>query len=113
MKDPFEKFRKNKKNTDAPDASAETENDQGKDKYAFIKKIGRYFSPEPQREKVLRHEDFNAAGDSYYASVAVGYKITQRFLVLFLAIFLVFSFITNYREITFDNFFYLMKEFTL
>lgn len=116
MKFPFDKFKKNKNNINYADtSSAGDKNDGGaeeKDKYAFIKKVGRFFSPEPQREKVLRHEDFNAAGDSYYATVAVGYKITQRFLVLFLVVFLLFSFITNYREITFDNFFYLMKEFT-
>ena len=111
MKDPFNKFRKKKKdNIDAPESS--TGGDGTAEKVSFIKKIGSLFNPEPQREKVLRHEDFNAAGDSYYASVAVGYKIAQRLLVLFLAFFLLISFITNYREITFDNFFYLMKEFT-
>lgn len=112
MKNPFDKFRRNKNNINAPDSASGAEETNGNDKYAFLKKIGQFFSPEPQREKVLRHEDFNAAGDSYYASVAVGYKITQRFMALFLIIFLLFSLITNYREITFDNFFYLMKEFT-
>lgn len=111
MKNPFGK--KSNPNNESEEIFENGENTaKSNDKYAFVKKIGGYFSPEPQREKVLRHEDFNAAGDPYYASVSVGYKITQRFLILFLVVFLVFSFITNYREITFDNFFYLMKEFT-
>jgi len=125
MKFPFGKFgKKNKKVNNTPNESydgnsydtesqdTEESGSNGTKNYTFVQKIGRYFSPEPQKEKVLRQEDFNAAGDTYYASVAVGYKITQRFLVLFLAFFLVFSFVTNYREITFDNFFYLIKEFT-
>ena len=78
----------------------------------IIKKIGNMFNPEPQKEKVLRHEDFAAAGDTYYANVAVGYKITQRIFALILVIFLVFSLVTNFREITYDNFFYLLKDFS-
>ena len=110
MKNPFDK--KNKEYV-SDDASMDNENASEKSGGSlFFEKISRFFSPEPQREKVLRHEDFNSAGDPYYASVSVGYKITQRFLSLFLVIFLAFSFITNYKEITFDNFFYLIKEFT-
>lgn len=75
-------------------------------------KIKDFFSPQPQKEKVLRHEDFNAAGDVYYANVSVAYKITQRILVLILIIFLVFSLVTNFREITYDNLFYLFKDFS-
>lgn len=109
MKFPFGKKHKLNNNAEQADSASGASSD--KDKYGFIKKVGQYFSPEPQREKVLRDEDFNAAGDPYYASVSVGYKITQRFLALFLVFFLMFSFITNYKEITFDNLFYLMKEF--
>ena len=28
--------------------------------------MGSLFNPEPQKEKVLRHEDFNGAGDVFY-----------------------------------------------
>lgn len=78
----------------------------------ILKKISKFFSPEPQKEKVLRHEDFKAAGDTYYATVSAGYKISQRILILILTVFLVFSLITNFREITYDNFFYLIKDFS-
>ena len=75
-------------------------------------KIGSFFDPEPQKEKVLRHEDFNAAGDVYYADVSVAYKIISRILWLFFVFFLVFSIITNHREITYENFYYLFKDFS-
>jgi hypothetical protein len=75
-------------------------------------KIGSFFDPEPQKEKVLRHEDFSAAGDVYYADVAVAYKIISRILWLFFVFFLVFSIITNHRDITYENFYYLFKDFS-
>ena len=78
----------------------------------FFSRVGRFFNPEPQKEKVLRHEDFNSAGDAYYATVAAGYKVSQRIIVLLLILFLVFSFVTNFNEITYDNFFYLLKDFS-
>lgn len=77
----------------------------------FFGKLGEFFNPEPQKEKVLRHEDFAAAGDTYYATVSAGYKISQRILIVILVIFLVFSLVTNFNEITFDNFFYMIKDF--
>ncbi len=79
---------------------------------SIARKIGSFFNPAPQREKVLRHEDFNAAGDVYYATVSAGYKVAQRILWLFFVFFMVFSIATNYKEITYDNFFYLVKDFT-
>ena len=78
----------------------------------FMKKVGNYFNTEPQKERVLRHEDFDAAGDVYYASVSAHYKVAQRIIVLFLAFFLIFSILTSYKEITYDNFYYLLKDFT-
>ena len=36
--------------------------------------ISTLFNPVPQKERVLRREDFNAAGDTYYATVSVAYK---------------------------------------
>ncbi|MBQ8848835.1 MAG: hypothetical protein IJ011_00715 [Clostridia bacterium] len=109
MKDPFRKFKK-KGNPDQDDSIGENVDEH---KFiTFAKKIGNYFNTEPQKEKVLRHEDFNAAGDVYYASVSAHYKVAQRVLVLLLVFFLVFSIITNFREITFDNFYYLIKDFT-
>ncbi len=77
---------------------------------AFSKKIGSFFDPEPQKEKVLRHEDFNAAGDVYYATVSAGYKVAQRILWLVFVVFMVISVVANYRSITYDNFFYLIKD---
>ncbi len=79
---------------------------------SVAKKIGEYFSTEPQKEKVLAHEDFDAAGDTYYANVSAHYKVAQRILFIFFVFFLVFSIITNFSEITYDNFYYLLKDFT-
>ena len=75
-------------------------------------KVGGFFDPEPQKQKVLSKEDFRGAGDVYFASVSAFYKVIERILWVLLAIFLVFSLITNYREITFNNFFYLLKDFS-
>ena len=79
---------------------------------SFLGKVKHFFSTEPQKEKVLRHEDFNAAGDVYYANVSAAYKVAQRILWLIFVAFMVISIITNYREITYDNFFYLIKDFS-
>ncbi len=98
------KFNFDKKNRDNTESISE--------KKGLFSKIGTFFSPEPQKEKVLRKEDFNGAGDTYYATVSAGYKISQRILILLLVLFLIFSFITNFREITYDNFFYLIKDFS-
>ncbi len=84
----------------------------GKGFLGFAKQIGRFFSPEPQKEKVLRQEDFQAAGDVYYANVSAGYKVAQRFLWLLFILFMVFSIFFHYKEITYDNFFYLMRDFS-
>ncbi len=107
MKLPFQKHEKKRKQ-DVTSEGTETISEAS----TFTAKIGRFFSPEPQKEKVLRHEDFNAAGDVYYATVSAGYRIAQRILWLLLVFFLVFSMLTNYQAITYDNFFYLIKEFS-
>jgi hypothetical protein len=101
MKFPFKK----KKNGDA-EASSESM------LFTVFGKIGDLFNPEPQKEKVLRHEDFNAVGDTYYASVSVRYKILERILIIVLAVFLTVSLISNFSLITYDNFFYLIKDFS-
>lgn len=75
-------------------------------------KIGNFFSHEPQKEKVLRQEDFHAAGDVYYASISAGYKVLQRFLWLLFVLFMAISVIVNYKVITYDNFFYLLRDFS-
>lgn len=80
--------------------------------FESFEKVGDFFNPEPQKERVLRHEDFNKAGDTYYASVSAFYKIAERLLWLVLAIFVLVSLATNYKEITYDNFFYLLKDFS-
>ena len=77
-----------------------------------IGKVGHFFSPIPQKEKVLRHEDFNAAGDVYYANVSAGYKVAQRFLWVIFVFFMAFSIMFHYKEITYDNFFYLIRDFS-
>jgi len=78
----------------------------------FMDKVSDMFNYEPQKERVLREEDFGAAGDVYYASVSAFYKVVERFLWLVLAIFMAFSLVTNYREITYNNFFYLIRDFS-
>ena len=100
---------KSKKNSEDKHAFTKKEGEEGG---RFFDKVGDYFNPEPQKERVLRHEDFNAAGDVYYASVSAFYKIAERLLWLVLAAFLAFSVVTNYKEITFENFFYLLKDFS-
>ena len=78
----------------------------------ILGKVGSFFDPEPQKERVLNQEDFRGAGDVYYASVSAFYKIAERLLWLVLAIFTAFSLATNYKEITYDNFFYLIRDFS-
>ena len=109
MKNPLEKLKEKFKN-----AEDNSSRDSGTGGFwtSTAKKIGNYFNTEPQKEKVLMHEDFDAAGDIYYASVSAHYKVAQRVLVVVLVLFLLISIITNYREITFDNFYYLIKDFT-
>ncbi len=75
-------------------------------------KLTCLFDPTPQKEKVLKYEDINRAGDTYYANVAVGYKISQRVTVLLMILFLTISLFTNFKDITYDNFFYLLKDFS-
>ncbi|MBE6545952.1 MAG: hypothetical protein E7668_00740 [Ruminococcaceae bacterium] len=106
MKLPFQKKKQKKK--EMPSNETEPMSNLS----SFSGKIGQFFNPEPQKEKVLRHEDFNAAGDVYYATVSAGYKVAQRILWLFFVFFLVFSILTNYQAITYDNFFYLIKDFS-
>ena len=75
-------------------------------------RVGGFFDPEPQKERVLSKEDFKGAGDVYFASVSAFYKVIERVLWVLLILFLVFSLLTNYKEITFNNFFYLLKDFS-
>lgn len=91
--------------------SQEKERFQSKRKKVFDK-VGGFFDPEPQKERVLSREDFKGAGDVYFASVSAFYKIFERILWVLLILFLVFSLTTNYKEITFNNFFYLLKDFS-
>ena len=65
----------------------------------FAGNLGRFFSPEPQKEKVLRQEDFQGAGDVYYATVSAGYKVAQRFLWLLFILFVIFSLLFHYKDI--------------
>ncbi len=101
MKKPFEK------------QNGEQDKESPKKRIAtYAEKVKSYFSTEPQKEKVLRHEDFSAAGDVYYAHVSASYKIIQRALVVILVVFILFSVLINRNEITYANFFYLIKDFS-
>ena len=88
-----------------------TENTDGAQE-GFLGKVGSFFDPEPQKERVLSKEDFKGAGDVYYASVSAFYKVAERLLWVILAVFMTFSLATNYKEITYNNFFYLLRDFS-
>ena len=40
-------------------------------------RVGGFFDPEPQRERVLSKEDFRGAGDVYFATVSAFYKVIE------------------------------------
>ena len=97
----FSLFNKNKDN-----------NQNSDNRFAkFSETVSKYFSAEPEKEKVLRYEDFDAAGDTYYATVSAWYKVLQRVFLVGLAIFSVVSVTVNFKNITYDNVFYLIKDF--
>ena len=123
FKDTFDKLKeaipkKDKKEARSASDKAEGKSTGAKEKLTKEKilnnfgKVGDFFNPEPQKERVLRHEDFNGAGDTYYANVSAIYKVAERLLWLILILFTVISLVTNYKEITYDNFFYLIKDFS-
>lgn len=110
--DKFDRFDENGRKRSKRRDHHRTDSDSEKRSFSQrVRRVGDLFRAETQKEKVLRHEDFNGAGDVYYANVAVGYKIAQRVLVLIFVVLLIFSIATNYREITYDNFYYLIKNF--
>ena len=82
------------------------------EKQKLSEKIGRFFHTETQKEKVLRYEDFDSAGDVYYAGVSAVYKVAQRALWLLFILFMILSITFNHSEITYDNFYYLIKDFS-
>ncbi len=87
--------------------SKETENDE---RILFSQRVRQFFSTEPLKEKVLQHEDFTAAGDEYYAHVSAAYKVAQRILWISFVCFLTLTIALNYQHITYDNFYYLIKD---
>lgn len=93
------------------DNKKENNGEKAKDKNAFFEKVAGFFSADPQKEKILRYEDFQSATDPYYATVSARYKVTQRVLALLLVIFLLFSIFTNIKEITYGNLFYFIRDF--
>ena len=95
---------KNKRN------KKENPKSSGDENKSFVKKLGRYFSTEPQKEKVLSREDFDGAGDVYYATVSAYYKVIERILAVVLVVFLLFSIIVNRKEITYENFYFLLRD---
>ena len=86
--------------------------DSGTEGQNLLGRVGSFFDPEPQKERVLNKEDFKGAGDAYYATVSAFYKISERLLWVILAVFMAFSLATNYKEITYSNFFYLLRDFS-
>ncbi len=109
VKNILDKFKKNKDTDTAQEQNGEQSREG---KRTFFGKVGDMFNYEPQKERVLNQEDFKAAGDVYYASVSALYKIAERLLWVVLVVFLMFSLLTNYREITYNNFFYLLRDFS-
>ena len=99
-------------NNETADENSGSEKNNYKSKRRIFDKVGGFFDPEPQKERVLSKEDFRGAGDVYYASVSAIYKVFERIMWVFLILFLAFSILTNYKEITFNNFFYLLKDFS-
>lgn len=93
------------------DNKKENNGENAKGKNAFFEKVAGFFSADPQKEKILRYEDFQNATDPYYATVSARYKVTQRVLALLLVIFLLFSIFTNIKEITYGNLFYFIRDF--
>ena len=88
------------------------ENSSDAENKSISQKLGRFFLTDTQKEKVLRYEDFDAAGDVYYAGVSARYKVAQRILWLLFILFMLLSILFNYSEITYDNFYFLMKDFS-
>ena len=93
------------------DSEKENNEEKGKSKNAFFDRVAGFFSADPQKEKILRYEDFQNATDPYYATVSARYKVTQRVLALLLLVFLLFSIFTNIKEITYGNLFYFVRDF--
>lgn len=102
MKNPFSK----KDNKDEKDSQGESSAIN-----RFAEKLAGFFSADPQKEKILRHEDFAGAGDTFYATVSARYKVAQRVIVLLLLVFLLFSIFANIKEITYGNLFYFVRDF--
>lgn len=103
MKNPF------KKKEDKSKADRRESGDAGASE--FGEKFAKFFSAEPQKEKILKHEDFAKAGDTYYASVSARFKIAERVFIVLLTFFLLFSIFTNIKAITYGNFFYFFRDF--
>ncbi len=102
MKNPFSK-------KDNSDKEQDTERRSALDRLA--ERLTFFFSADPQKEKILRHEDFSRAGDTFYATVSARYKVAQRIIVLLLVVFLLFSIFANIRDITYGNLFYFIRDF--
>ena len=98
-------------NKDSKKDNKENNQEKPKSKGAFFERVAGFFSADPQKEKILRYEDFQNATDPYYATVSARYKVTQRVLVLLLVIFLLISIFTNIKEITYGNLFYFVRDF--
>ena len=93
------------------DSPKENKSENAKSKNAFFERVAGFFSADPQKEKILRYEDFQNATDPYYATVSARYKVIQRLLALLLVVFLLFSIFTNIKEITYGNLFYFVRDF--
>ncbi len=110
IKNLLKKVKKSK--PESEERAEEAESTSAEKSGKLTDKIRDMFNYEPQKERVLNREDFKGAGDVYYASVSALYKVVERLLWVVLVIFIIFSLLTNYQEITYNNFFYLLRDFT-
>ncbi|MBQ4136324.1 MAG: hypothetical protein IJD73_04575 [Clostridia bacterium] len=65
-----EKMQDDYSDLDSLNEAQESENKAKKKKGKFFNRVGGFFDPEPQKERVLSKEDFKGAGDVYFASVS-------------------------------------------
>ncbi len=90
-----------------------SDNSSGGSRFEEISNVlSKYFSAEPEKEKVLKQENFDGAGDVYYANVCAWYKVLGRIFLALLAVFSIVSVTVNFKHITYDNFFFLIKDFS-
>ena len=97
MKKDIFSFFKNRKQSRDNSSDSSDRRDPSPNFERVSKTILNYFSTEPEKEKVLRYEDFDAAGDEYYATVSAWYKVLQRVFLVGLVCFTLVSVAVNFK----------------